>query len=103
MWKAYVAKAFIDSLERQDRKTFESNIATTGKPITLEPHETARVDIDITFKGHNHGDPDNVLKGIIDSLFADDKLCDGSTQSTFGDSHGLVTVTVKIYEYERIK
>ena len=102
-WKAYVAKSFIDSLERNERNAYERNIALTGKPITVENHETATIEITNHFKGQSHGDPDNILKGIIDALFADDKYCDGATHSTFCTKSGLVIVKITIYEYEQWK
>jgi len=102
-WKAYVAKSFIDSLDWSEQNAHEQNIAFTEKPIVLENHETARVEIEICFKGQAHGDPDNVLKGIIDALFADDKYCDGATSSTFGTRQGLVIVKITTYEYEHWK
>ena len=32
------------------------------------------VDIRIDFKGFRHGDPDNVVKGLLDTLFHDDNM-----------------------------
>jgi len=63
-WKQFLQEAFI-------RRYPQKGWLPKTKPITSEGPWFCSVRI--TFKGHNHGDPDNILKGVNDSLFCNDK------------------------------
>lgn len=48
-----------------------------------------KVDVLITFKGTRHGDPDNILKAVLDSLFETDKYCAASVDFFYAKTPAL--------------
>ena len=48
----------------------------------------------IKFKGENHADPDNIVKGILDALFENDKHVDVQTFHTCGNTTPNVFVEI---------
>jgi len=56
------------------------------------------MNIQIFWHGENHGDPDNVFKGIADALFADDKHLDGSFNSQHQKGDPRVEVCIVFHE-----
>lgn len=55
-----------------------------------------RLEAKISFKGENHADPDNIVKGILDALFENDKHIDVSTSHTCKNPQGSVEVTITL-------
>jgi hypothetical protein len=55
-----------------------------------------RLEAKISFRGENHADPDNIVKGILDALFENDKHIDVTTSHTCKNPQGSVTVTISI-------
>jgi Holliday junction resolvase RusA-like endonuclease len=53
-----------------------------------------RIEVKISFRGENHADPDNIVKGILDALFENDKHIDVVTSHTCKNSHGSVEVSI---------
>lgn len=64
------------------------------KPIVKSKNK-ARVDIMITYKDDTHADSDNVIKGILDALFQNDKYVAGSFDFEYGDA-GMVDITITL-------
>ena len=64
------------------------------KPLTSIKGQKTRVDIMIYFKNYAHGDGDNVLKAILDSLFANDKFCTGSYDYDYDKENPRVEITI---------
>lgn len=89
-WQHHVRAAFIGSLNGKVLTAF----ARERQPIVLEDLH-AFMDIIICFDGENHGDSDNVWKGIADSLFFNDKHVAGSFEYIHG-SRGWVDVNIWI-------
>jgi len=98
-WKQYVVNTFLDSIELPPiRQHFEKTLVQQGKPISMTPKTKATLFTRIRFKGHNHGDPSNIVKGIEDALFLDDKYVDVCTESTSGNTHPEVDVILQVDE-----
>lgn len=96
-WKAYVVDCFLKSIpDRKDRNAFEQSLVRRNKPIELDKMQDAKLTIHIRFKTENHGDPSNIVKGIEDALFADDKHVDVHTSHECRCEHGEVEVKIKI-------
>ncbi len=86
-WKSYVQEAFYseskkfnierifsdDPPEKLMKKMMDGKIT---KPINLK--KKMRTDIFIYWANNAHGDPDNILKGVNDALYQNDKLVAGS-------------------------
>lgn len=77
-WKEYVVARYLDAVREQgdesDIKLAEQN-AFFGHPIdTTSP---VRVAIKVFWADNTHGDLDNILKGILDALFKNDKCVSG--------------------------
>lgn len=53
------------------------------------------VEVMVYYKDKRHGDTDNVVKGINDALFKNDKFVSGSYRFEYANSGGI---KVKIYE-----
>lgn len=43
------------------------------KPLRLEPGQTAKVIVEVEWANEQHGDLDNIVKGVNDAIFEDDK------------------------------
>lgn len=71
------------------------NLFRHKKPILLPPELMASVDIKIQWANRKGGDGDNVLKGILDALFVQDKWVKGSYDWAVDTEHGGA-VEVKI-------
>jgi len=72
----------------------EYGVADLGKPIQGSPR--GKIHVGITFKGENHGDPDNIVKGILDALFKNDKEMDVETTHRCAEKRGSVKVRIEI-------
>lgn len=67
-------------------------------PITLAKGQKAGVAIKVYWANESHGDLDNVLKGILDSLFSDDKCVNALKASSemSAEKKGRVEVIITI-------
>ncbi|MBP6975160.1 MAG: hypothetical protein KBB54_04500 [Candidatus Pacebacteria bacterium] len=93
-WKSFVRKTFYSEypayLERKGK-----DILTQKEPLTTSPALRARMDIQVYWMNGNHGDPDNIFKGIADALFINDKFLDGSFETNNApDGKGRVVITI---------
>jgi Holliday junction resolvase RusA-like endonuclease len=53
------------------------------------------MDIKVYWMNGNHGDPDNIFKGLADALFINDKFLDGSFETNNApDGKGRVVITI---------
>ena len=103
-WKEFVVGEFLKSIENnypEYLQKFQHNWINRGKLIELKKDAKVKVDMVIEWKNKNHGDPDNVWKGIVDALFDEDKNIDGSFSSGV-TGEGAVEVTI-IYDNEPFK
>lgn len=67
------------------------------EPLTTKASEKAKMEICIFWMNGVHGDPDNIFKGIADSLFRNDKFLDGSFESCHAeDGRGKVEIKITI-------
>jgi len=57
-WKRYIIGSWMEKFHRAP---------------DFDPGETYRLDVICYFKGENHGDPENIRKGVQDALFSNDK------------------------------
>ena len=95
-WKESVRNSFFkgypEYVSYNDR-----HLIVDDEPLTTKASERARMDIKIFWRNGVHGDPDNIFKGIADSLFKDDKFLDGSFESCHAsDGRGKVEVKITI-------
>ncbi len=67
-WKNFVVGAFLRANPQVK--------PTSWKPLTLEKEQTARVSLVVHWHNGIHADLDNVLKGVLDALFTNDKNVD---------------------------
>lgn len=94
-WKGHVQQAFLDSLGLSDRRKFEYVMAQHKKPIKVPKESKAYLETDIYFSDETHGDPSNIIKGIEDALFVDDKHVDLKTSHECRAEEGKVDVRLK--------
>lgn len=92
-WKDYVASHLVHAKSLLDE--YRSH-PLDKKPIRKGIH--AKVTALIHFKGENHADPDNIVKGINDALFMDDKHVDVTTWHTCGVLDPRVEVKIEFYD-----
>ena len=89
------------------RAEFVSQVGTHGAvaafyagkpPIVLGKEERAQVAIKVYWRDGSHGDLDNVLKGILDALFENDKRVNGLKASSemSRDKRGRVEVIITL-------
>jgi len=93
-WKGHVVEAFLSNLSRDERRFYEECMARHGKPVRMAEETKARLYTRIRFVNERHGDPSNIIKGIEDALFVDDKHVDLSTKHRCDADHGEVDVTL---------
>lgn len=96
-WKTYVVASYLDAVFPRDgsydkAKFGELHDILSGKPIK---REKAKVTIFIFFADETHADPDNVVKGINDALFQQDKHVDVETHHSCAHTE-VPRVDVKI-------
>lgn len=107
LWQSYVRQQFaqayskagvpISFVEEKNRICEKAVFIGENQPIALKDM-CARMDLLITWSDKAHGDPDNIFKGIADSLFSNDKNLDGSFSSAMSAEHkGLVVVVIKFF------
>ncbi len=83
-WKGFVQEEFC--------KKFDG--VRLGKPIPGIPR--GRLSVDIEFRGEQHGDPDNVAKGLLDALFKNDKEMDVQTSHICRKRRGSVRIKIEM-------
>ena len=88
-WKEYVVAAF----ERGTRRTPKA-----GKPLALKKGETAQISLKVYWKNGAHADLDNLVKGVLDSLFENDKYVNKINASCemAEDKRGRVEIEITI-------
>ena len=90
-WKDHVQTAFALSrdvpVDVDGRRQVYDSIG--GNP-------RGRVEATIMFGKETHADPDNIVKGILDALFNDDKHINVTTWHTCGNAEPRVEVTMEI-------
>lgn len=97
-WKQYVQAALIDALQKINREAARDaarNIAAVGKPLVLGDR-LAFMDIEISWKGNAHGDPENIFGSIADALFYNDKHLYGSFSPRVGSGSGEVRCIIRV-------
>lgn len=107
-WKDYVRKEFakIPNLEPRFKgeKTYligKKNIVKVPylTPLFLDKNESAEIDLKVYVKGNKHADADNILKGVLDALFFNDKRVYKQTVELIPEEPvGKIEATIKIYE-----
>lgn len=94
-WKDYVRASFSDIPKLPK---YLKIVHFNEHPIKLKG-KYASVDIGIDWVNNKRGDGDNVLKGILDSLFDNDKdVLEGHYKSNLNQKAGRVYVTIKLYD-----
>ena len=90
-WKQYVLAVFLREYPEYSRPGYQS------LPLTIKISAEGRMDIKIFWVYGKHADPDNIFKGIADSLFQKDKFLDGSFESHYAeDGKGRVEVEITL-------
>ena len=90
-WKKYVQAVFLREYPEYSTTIYQS------PSLTTKMSATARMDIKIYWVNGKHADPDNIFKGIADSLFQQDKYLDGSFESHYAsDGKGRVEVEITL-------
>ncbi|CAM6004589.1 unnamed protein product [Sphagnum balticum] len=82
-WKTFAAAELMSNKWLQLIKTYND----TGHPFDVP---RGRLEIEIQFRGENHADPDNIVKGLCDAFFKNDKHIDVQTHHTCGNKQGRV-------------
>ncbi len=73
-YKVRIQRAFIESIaSRKVSMACGRSLCQTKKPLSTG-RSPVRVHVDIFFGGYKHGDPDNVVKGILDAVLVNDKF-----------------------------
>jgi len=99
-WKEYVRGCYINSLEKVEKQFAADLLVQQGKPIKLAKGEEAFMSLYISWADGRHADPDNVFKGVCDSLFVDDKNVYGSFVHAVEQQDKIAGIygTIKIYQ-----
>lgn len=82
-WKSFVVAKYLDTIDHWGNQ--EISVADFGdlhdvlmrKPI--KKHIMGKIELMIYPADEHHADPDNIVKGILDALFQNDKHVDVST------------------------
>lgn len=98
-WKDYVVKAYL--LVAPFKGEANRRMIQGGKPIGKGV--SGRVMVNIFFADETHCDPDNVVKGILDTLFQDDKHIDVETYHHCRADRPRVEVQVQLNKNEKLK
>lgn len=69
-WKSYVCNALLDQYPVGVHK---NRIAFKKKPLVLGDKQKAEISLWVYFKDNHRADLDNILKGVNDALFDNDK------------------------------
>ena len=102
-WKGWIVASYMDAkypdavIKCEDYG--EAHDLMSGKPITLDKDEKAKMDIKIFWNNNVHGDPENIFGSIADALFKNDKNLIGSFDYEFSGD-GTARVDVKITRWK---
>lgn len=101
-WVSYVQNQFCNNNpDATGMGKYTLNLFRHKKPILLAPSIIARVDLKISWANKKGGDGDNVLKGILDALFVQDKWVSGSYDWAVNpDAAGAVEVAITFMHAE---
>jgi Holliday junction resolvase RusA-like endonuclease len=69
-WKEYVCSHLLD---KYPKGVYANRIALKHKPISLGKNQKVEISLWVYFKDNHRADLDNILKGINDALFVNDK------------------------------
>ena len=95
-WKSFVRRTFYKHYPEFLMRV-ENQLLYGLKPLSTTVSYKARMDIRIYWMNGIHGDPDNIFKGIADSLFKNDKFLDGSFETYMSEEgKGRVEVDITI-------
>lgn len=85
-WKTFVRQQYWLQTKKRisDDKPFDKSFC-------------GRLEITIEFRGENHADPDNIVKGIADALFENDKHVDVATKHACNAKKGKVIINIEAY------
>lgn len=74
-WQMHVAQSFVIQAELDDKTRREVAISMVQnlRPLNIPDGHTAELNVDIWVVDEKHADADNIFKGILDSLFVNDK------------------------------
>ena len=92
-WKTYVQNAFLKEYDLPLGLSQKEQLKTR-KVIGLT--DKCRVRTAIFFRTEAHADPDNIVKGILDALFVNDKHVDVTTDHYCHSDSPRVEVTIEI-------
>jgi Holliday junction resolvase RusA-like endonuclease len=95
-WKNHVTRSLPADNEECGRLIQRWATGRARKPIPDSPH--GKVTAKIYFGKETHADPDNVIKGILDALFENDKEIDVHTSHSCGNPEPKVEVSIQISE-----
>ncbi len=106
-WKEYVQHIFgIELANHLLNQASDRNVIIHGsgmvrkaypKPIDLQPHQSARMDLKIWWANEAHGDPENIFGSIADALFQNDKHLNGSFEAEHHpEGKGRVEVSINL-------
>jgi len=95
-WKTYVVAQYLDTVfpNKQIRREDMGEIHDLLEKKPIKKGVRARVVAHIFFGKENHSDPDNIVKGINDALFMDDKHVDVQTHHSCGNKKPRIEVTI---------
>ena len=98
-WCHYVRAQMLDSLSHTDTPI----VLTTEGKLRLKEGECARVSLMVSWANEKHGDLDNVLKGILDAVFEDDKQVTDlwATSDYAVDGRGMAVVLISIFSNKK--
>lgn len=101
-WKRYagykvkVLSAFLNSIKDEKlQKKYLFNIQKYGKPICTGDAKVY-VFVEMYFVNRGHGDPDNIFKGCLDSLFVSDKYVAGGFDFNYNKKNPRIEVEIKL-------
>lgn len=99
-WKEHIIASFWRAFESHSDRydhLFGSVLSRLAKPV-VTARQRCRMDIVIYWRGHSHGDPENIFGSIADALFSNDKYLAGSFDyKQSGDDIAKVFISIKIW------
>ena len=92
IWKTLLGDLFCSQNPHSPKTLYE-----IGKVMHARPNLSGAYFVEVVaiYKSDNHGDTDNIAKGVNDALFKNDKLVSGSYTYKYDKKGGL---RVRIYE-----
>lgn len=94
-WKEYVREQYAQAHKSGSLPEVKPTLKDGPEPIKGKVKGT--VQVHIYFAGENHADPDNIVKGINDALFENDKHVDVVTTHQCHEKVGKVEVNIVAY------